>query len=165
MTSDELIENLEALPDDGYGEDAGGEATERYFLFSVGNLRFALPPAAIHEIVSDLEVFPIPACPPYVPGLINSHGTPHTVFDLRVLFENERQESSMFLILKLAGDDVAFGCTEVDEIAEVPVSAISTFAEKDSASRFCGSMLEIEGSRIPVLSIEHILRQLESDLA
>ncbi len=164
MTSDELVENLEALPEEGLAEDAGAEATERYFIFSVGESRYALLPSAIHEIVSDVEVFPIPACPPYVPGLINSHGTPHTVFDLRVLFENERQEATQFLVLNLENDDVAFGCTEVDEIAEVPLSAVSTFAEKDAAARFCTAMLEISGQRIPVLAVDHILRKLESDL-
>lgn len=165
MNSDEIAEALEELPDDGLLAEAKDEETRRFFIFSVGESRFALPPEEIHEIVSDLEVFPVPACPPYVPGLVNCHGKPYTVFDLKVLFENERQAASQFLVLKLDGDDVAFGCTEVDEIAEIPLSSLSTFAEKDADARFFAAMIELPGSRIPVLSVAHILRTLENDLA
>lgn len=163
MTSDELVEALEEAPEEGIGAEP--RQVERFFVFSVGASKYALRPAEIHEIVTDLEVFPLPACPPYVPGLINSHGKPYTVFDLRVLFESERQAATQFLVLNLKDDDVALGCTEVDEIAEVPVSSITTFADEDAESRFCTSLLNLEGRRVPVLSIALIQKQLESDLA
>ena len=165
MTSDELVEALESAPDESLGAEALKEEVERFFVFSVGESKYALSPTAIHEIVTDLEVFPLPACPPYVSGLINCHGKPYTVFDLRVLFESERQAATQFLIMNLKDDDVAFGCTEVDEIAEVPVSDISTFADEDAESRFCTSLLNLEGRRVPVLSIALIQKQLETDLA
>ncbi len=165
MTSDELTKALEDGPEEGVDKGETRAETERFFIFSVGESRYALPPAAIHEIVADLEVFPLPACPPYVSGLINCHGKPHTVFDLKVLFENERQPTSKFLILNLEDDDAAFGCTEVIEIAEVPRSAVSAFSENDAESRFCSETISLEGRRIPVLSVGVIRRQLENDLA
>jgi chemotaxis signal transduction protein len=164
MTSEELVLALEG-PQNDEGAEAGEAGKGRFFIFSVGASRFALAPEAIREIISDLEIFPLPACPPYVSGLINCHGTPCTVFDLRVLFENERQKAAHFLILNLEDDDVALGCTDVDEIVELPLSQVSSFAEKDAEARFCELMLELEGERIPVLSIAHMQRQLESDLA
>jgi purine-binding chemotaxis protein CheW len=165
MTSDEIVESLEELPEETQElEAAAKEDCERFFIFSVGDSQFALPPSAIREIVSDLEVFPLPNCPPYIPGLINCHGTPHTVFDLRVLFESERQQAQQFLILNVADDCVAFGCTEVVEIAEIPKSQISTFSEKDTEARFCASLFNFSGRRILVLSVEHILGKLENDL-
>lgn len=163
MRSDEVLEALEAADDQD--EVAGGELrTSRFFIFAVGELQFALPPEAVHEIVSGLEVYPLPACPPYIPGLINSHGTPQTVFDLRVLFANERQDFDKFLVLKLPDDNVAFGCTDVVEIVEVPFDDISLFAEQSAESRFCSALFYYEERRIPVLSVSHILQQLEQDL-
>ncbi len=164
MTSDELAAALEALPEEARAE-AEREETARYFVFSVGEAAFALPPESIREIVSDLEVFPLPACPPYLAGLINCHGSPFYVLDLRVLFENERQSVSKFLVLNLADDDMALGCTDVLEIAEVPRSAVTGFADKDAESRFCSETIALSGRRIPVLSVELMKRQLESDLA
>lgn len=165
MTSDELVEALEDAPEDGIERGEAPEEMERFFVFSVGESLFALPPEAIREIVTDLDVFPLPACPPYVSGLINCHGTPHTVFDLKVLFENERQQATKFLILNVENDDIALGCTEVVEIAELPLSAVSTFAEKDAESRFCSEMIDLAGRRVPVLSVGLVQRQLENDLA
>ena len=165
MTSDELIEALESAGEDGAGEARQGEETERYFIFTVGESYFALAPEQIREIVTDLEVFPLPACPPYVAGLVNCHGTPYTVFDLRVLFENERQQASKFLILKVEGDDVALGCTEVIEIAELPRSSVSSFEEKEVEARFCSATITLGERRVPVLAVGLIQRQLERDLA
>jgi chemotaxis signal transduction protein len=164
MTSDEAVEALEELPEEGRAAEEG-EARERFFIFSVGESRFALPPTAIREIVSDLEVFPIPACPPYVAGLINCHGTPFAVLDLKVLLESERLAAAQFLVLNVEGDSLAFGCTDVDEIVELPLSCVTAFADKDAESRLCSSMLAVDGRRIPVLSVDRIRRQLESDLA
>jgi len=165
MDSDELVETLEAMPADDRDGAAADEEKVRYFIFTVCGASYALPPSAIKEIASDLEVFPVPACPPYVPGLVNCHGVPHTVFDLRVLFESERHRAETFLVLNLDSDDVAFGCTEVDEIAEFPVSCLSTFAARDSEARYFAAMIELPGRRIPVLSVERILQTLENDLA
>lgn len=159
MTSDELVESLEELPEQGAEPEGAQEPRESYFIFDVGESRFALPPSAIREIVSDLEVFPLPACPAYVSGLINCHGTPHTVFDLKVLFENERQVPTKFLVLNLDGDDAALGCTEVVEIAELPRSAVSAFAEKEAEARFCSATIRVEGRLIPVLSFGLIQRR------
>jgi chemotaxis signal transduction protein len=107
----------------------------------------------------------VPGCPAYVPGLVNCHGKPYTVIDLRVLFENERQTADQFLVLNLEDDDVVVGCTEVEEIIEVDHAALSSFAANDAAGRFCSAMLEHGDRRIPVLAIAQILKELEHDLA
>ncbi|HAP44347.1 MAG: hypothetical protein A2087_12635 [Spirochaetes bacterium GWD1_61_31] len=164
MKSTEIIDALEAVDDDGDLGQTQAAATSRLFVFSVGELLFALPPEVIREIVAGLEVYPLPACPPYVPGLINSHGEPHTVFDLRVLFENERQAVDKFLVLKLDDDSVAFGCSDVNEIVEVKLSEISTFADTEAEGRFCSALFQLDGRQVMILSVSHVLAQLEHDL-
>lgn len=164
MNTDKLVEALEELPD---GEILAGaeEETRRFFIFRVGDSSYALHPESIREIVSDLAIYALPACPPYIPGLVNCHGQPHTVYDLRVLFENERLEAKQFLVINAPGDSVAFACSEVEEIAEIPASALTEFADRDGEARFFQSMIVAQDRRIPVLSIPDILGALEADLA
>ncbi|MBU0936007.1 MAG: chemotaxis protein CheW [Spirochaetes bacterium] len=165
MKSSEIKEALsasEGLEEIGLADTE--ELKSRFFVFSVGDLLFALPPEAVHEIIAGLEVYPLPSCPPYIPGLVNCHGQPYTAFDLRVLFENERQPAAMFLVLKLEQDNVAIGCTEVNEIVDLPASSVSTFAAADADGRFCLAMFDHGGQRVLVLSIPQLLAQLEQDL-
>lgn len=164
MTGEEIVKAIQEAP--ARGQEVGGkaEASVRFFIFSVGESYYALPPSAVREIASDLEIFPLPACPPYVPGLINCHGTPCTVFDLMVLFKNERHQPSQFLVLNLEGDDAALGCTEAIEIAQVPASSISTFPEGDTDARFFSALFPFAGQRVPVISVPEILKKLEADL-
>ena len=167
MTSEELAADLERRSGVVDDKPAAGisEPRERFLIFAMGESSFALPPSSVREIVPGLAVFPLPGCPAYVPGLVNCHGKPYTVIDLRVLFENERQAAEQFLVLNLDDDDVALGCTEVEEIIEVAHSALSSFAANDAAGRFCSAMLEHADRRIPVLAVAQILKELEHDLA
>lgn len=167
MTSEELAAELEHRSD--VAEETQVASTtllrERFLVFSVGENSFAVSPSSIREIVPDLKVFPVPGCPAYVPGLVNCHGKPYTVIDLRVLFENERQTANQFLVMNLENDDVALGCTEVEEIVEVEHAALSSFVANDVAGHYCSAMLEYGDLRIPVLAIGQILKELEHDLA
>ncbi len=98
---------------------------ERFFVFSVGESLFALPPEAIREIVTDLDVFPLPACPPYVSG---PHQLPRHASHASSTsgsFESERQQATKFLILNVENDDIALGCTEVVEIARAALLGTS----------------------------------------
>lgn len=138
---------------------------ERFFVFAVGESWYALPPSAVREIISDLEIFPLPSCPPYVAGLVNCHGIPHTAIALMLLLRNERDRPARFLVLNVADDRVVFGCTEVVEIVLVPRASISTFPEGEADSKFFAGLFALEGRRVPILSVGGVLRQLELDLA
>lgn len=167
MTSEELEADLERRSGAVEDEQPAGaaEPRERFLIFAAGESSFALPPSGVREIVPGLTVFPVPGCPAYVPGLVNCHGKPYAVIDLRVLFENERQSADQFLVLNLENDDVVLGCTEVEEIVDVALDSLSSFAANDAAGRFCSAMLERGDRRIPVLAIAQILKELEHDLA
>jgi purine-binding chemotaxis protein CheW len=164
MSAEDIVRAIEGMPGQEVQEESAAGESLRFFIFSVGDAYFALPPESVREIVSDLEIFPLPACPPYIPGLINCHGTPHTVFSLMVLFRNERDTPAQFLVLNLPDDHVAFGCTEAIEIATIPAASISTFPEGDAGSRHFTGLFPFSGQRVPVLSVPEILRQLELDL-
>lgn len=164
MKSTQFIETLEAIEQEPDRLEGETSLSSRFFIFSIGELKLALPPEQVHEIVCDLEIHALPACPPYIAGLINCHGYPYAVLDLHVLFRSERHGVDKFLVLKMDADSVAIGCTEVNEIVDIPLSQVSTFADKDTDGRFCSAVFEYQGDRILVLSVAHVLSQLEQDL-
>ena len=163
MKSSEIEEKLEALKD-ASADNIQEKALTRFLVFSVGDSMYALKPEAVKEIIRDFEIFPLPSCPSYIPGLINNHGLPYAVFDLNVLFNGEHLDSGQFLILNVPGDAVSFRCSEVKEIAEVPADSIFFFAEKNDETTYFSATFQFSDQRIPVISVSEILKKLEKDL-
>lgn len=164
MNSDELVDAIEELSE-VESIDLVEEKTRRFFIFKLGNTSYALRPENVKEILSDLTVYPVPACPPYIAGLVNCHGIPHSVFELRVLLENERLETIQFLVINAANDHVVFACSEIEEIAEIAPANITDFSTLDSDTRFYEAIITLADRKIPVLSTAQILLALEADLA
>lgn len=163
MNSDELLEAIEDLDDEGIVAEETQK--KRYFIFRVGKMEFALFPESIKEIMTDLTIYPVPACPRYISGLINCHGQPYTVFDLAILLLSEELPVRQFLVLEIDKDHLAFACTEVIEITEIPVASVTMFSEKDPNTRFFDSLIDLPERKIPVLSVRSILSALEQELA
>jgi chemotaxis signal transduction protein len=165
MNSDEIVEELEELGNEAVLAEAVAEETERLFVFAIGESVFAVRPAEVHEIVAGVDVYKVPCCPAYVAGLINCHGAPYTVIDLKVLLENERQDAQVFLVLNRADDAVAFSCTDASEICEVPRSALSLFEGENPDAPFYEARFAFNGKQAFVLSVSNILRKLGDDLS
>lgn len=52
-------------------------------VFELGQRRYALPAHGVRRVLPALDVAPLPAAPPVVAGLVNLHGSPVPVIDLR----------------------------------------------------------------------------------
>ena len=115
MKNTEILERLAAGGETGQQEE-NEERTVKFLVFDIRGKKYALHAEDIREIVMDIPVFYIPFVPPYIRGLINRHGEPYTVFDLNVLFEKEKQDSSTYLILNLENDQLAFLISDIREI-------------------------------------------------
>jgi chemotaxis signal transduction protein len=165
MGSEGIITELEALPSESSIADADEVRRERLFIFSVEDDWFALPPETVKEIIAGLDIFPLPCCPPYVSGLINSHGLPYAAIDLHVLFESERHLAVKFLVLNRPGDAVAFGCTDVVEIAEIPSADISRFTQAEEETRYCAASFMFKGRRVMIIQPDSIMDKLAHDIA
>jgi chemotaxis signal transduction protein len=163
--SERILSELESLPPDGAAQGTDEVPKDRLFIFSVEDALFALPPETVREIIADLDIFPLPCCPPYVSGLINSHGLPYAAIDLRVLFESERHHAVKFLVLNRPGDAVAFGCTDVVEIAEIPSADISRFTQAEEETRYCSASFMYKGRRVMIIQPDSIMDKLAHDIA
>lgn len=165
MTAEEIVSALEDLPEGGLENTLTAEEAERHFIFSIGTEWFSIDPRMVREIAAGLELYPLPGCPPYVSGLVNHHGIPCAVLDLSVLLQNERLELPIRLILNRPEDSVALSCTDVVEIAEIPLSSISRFVEGEQEAGFFTASFSLREHRVLCLSVDAVMAKLGTDLA
>lgn len=96
--------------------------TGRHVVFRVETERFALPLAAVREVVVTPELFTrVPRAPPAVTGVINLRGRVVTVVDLRpVLGMGEApRPAAKLLLLDRGRRDLALGVAEVEGIEQL----------------------------------------------
>jgi chemotaxis signal transduction protein len=159
-------ERLTAALASGAAGDAAAKETAklRLFVFTIDGKAYAASPGEIREIILGGEVHPLPFCPAYITGLINAHGEPHTVIDLKILFDNQMQKPDKFLILNRGDDQAAFAITEVEEIVAIDASAVVAFPESDERGRFFrGSFPYGDGSALWI-NPDAVLKQAADDL-
>jgi len=159
MNNNELLEKLK---NQGAGEAKALEVEEifhKYVVFSLGSSTYALPAADVKEISFDNTLYYIPFVPPYVRGYANRHGQPYTVFDLDILFRNEKLESSTLLVLNLP-----LLISDVDEIIKIPARDVHTISSEDDSSRYFLESITLKGEEIFVLKGSALLERLERDL-
>jgi purine-binding chemotaxis protein CheW len=139
--------------------------TVKLLVFHIEEKYYALYAEEVREIVLDVPLFFIPFVPSYVCGLINRHGEPYTVFDLNMLFERKKLESSTYLVLNLEDDQVAFLISDILEIIKVPETDVHQITSKsEHGGFFLGSITSKDDQEVFILNIQTIFQRLESDL-
>ncbi|MDF2577976.1 MAG: CheW protein [Chlamydiales bacterium] len=145
-------------------EHSTAKTEEKFIVFSIKEQRYAFYAEQIKEIAFDSEVFFVPFVPPYIQGYINRHGEPYTVFDLRVIFSNEKLQTSKFLIMNLENDQVAFMITDILEILKVPTSNVRQITSDSIINKYFAGSFTAKDSEVFIININNILERLENDL-
>jgi purine-binding chemotaxis protein CheW len=112
-------------------------AAQTMLVFGLSGEAFALPVAAIHEVIDPLPVTPVPNAPLHAPGLINVRGIVTPVIDVRLRLHMPRQSgggrSGRIIVLELpvAGTltRVAISADSVHEVIEVDPDRIEIIPE------------------------------------
>lgn len=138
---------------------------EKFLIFNIDDKRYAIHANLIKEIVTETELFFVPFVPPYIRGFINRHGKPYTVFDIKVLFENEKQNSSKFLVINKEDDQIAFMVSDVVEIANLSEEDMRTLSTEEKENNYFSELLTINELDILVVNINTILEKLEKDIS
>lgn len=157
---------MKILKEEGGSEKkaAPEKKLSKYVIFAVGDTPFALPADLVREISFQNDLYYVPFLPPYVRGYANRHGQPHTVLDLRMLFEKKPLDSSALLILNIENDQLALLISDVDEIAKVPDDAIHGLAAKEEDAAYFAASIGVKGREIFALSVETLIKRLERDV-
>jgi len=164
MDNDELIAKLENSDrEDDTALAAEDEVVHKLLIFQIDSIKYAVYADLVREIVINHDLYYIPFVPPYIAGLINRQGQPYTVFDLKMLFTNERLRASKVLIMKSETDYIAFLITDVAEISGIPASSINLVVSSETENTFIGSFNH-RGNEIFIINVQEIYNRLADDL-
>ena len=137
---------------------------EKFLVFSIKDQQYAFYAQQVKEIAFESELFFVPFVPTYIRGYINRQGEPHTVFDLRLLFGEEQLESTKFLVMNHANDQMAFMITDILEILKIPKQNIRNLTADSSLNRYFTGSFTHQAVDIFIINLECILEKLASDL-
>jgi chemotaxis signal transduction protein len=138
--------------------------------FSVGGLSCALPLGDVREITAMVWVTPVPGAGRHLLGVVNCHGTPCPVVDIRHLLNLPSvpiQPEQHLIVLKPGAELLAIACDRADTVVwgqVVPMAGgplggqvlKGLFQGKDGVTLILDSTQLMNGSPIG----EHKLRQL-----
>jgi len=133
-----------------------------WLIFSVNTAKYALPSALVQEIVTDEKIFPLPFVPDFVAGLINRHGEPYTVIDPAIIFDEQAQNTSLYLILNDT-DQNCLRITDIYEFVTIPQKEMASFNGLVNNTLFMGS-LKINGVEVTVLDSNAIIEKTRIDI-
>ncbi len=164
MDNSELVRQLSGRLADSDAANAPLDESERKFVvFLVGERPYAFHAELVREIVINTDIYFIPFVPPYIAGLINRYGEPFTVFDIKLLLENERLKASKMLIMNHPQDHVAFLISDVVRVVAIPESGIHPMPSSEEKRTFEG-YIPFNGSDIFIINVQDIYDRLQNDL-
>lgn len=139
--------------------------TLKFVIFEVDDKTYSLPGEIVQEIVLDLPIYYLPFVPPYIRGLINRHGQPYTVVDIKTLFEKKELSARRFIIIRNREDKISLLISEISKIINIEESSVSKITSENNTSDYFLNSIAVNGEDIPVLNIEQILRKINSDIS
>lgn len=146
---------------------ADGASLVKFLVARVGEADYALAADDIKEIALNAPLHYIPFAPPYVRGLINRHGEPHTAYDLNMLFEKEPLDASTYVISHFNNDRIAFLVSDISDILKISRTDIQPITAVEGQNAYFSGVIPAEGTDeggILILNIENIAAKLEHDL-
>lgn len=138
--------------------------TQRYLIFSLEGKKYALQAEYAREILINTEIYFLPFVPAYISGLINRHGDPYTVIDLKVLLESTPQKSTRFLVLNVENDQIALLIEDIIDISEIDEKELFKLSSDDREGDFFKGSFNFKGDEVLILNIRNILEKLDHDL-
>ena len=122
---------------------------------------FAFPADSIREVLSDIQVFPLPRCPASLEGVINLRGDIESVIRLRsVLRYPDAPEGALSRVLLGEGGAMRSGIRvdRVEEVLDVPQRALrpAPHTIPDHLRDLVLGILDFSGRSVTVLSLERL---------
>jgi purine-binding chemotaxis protein CheW len=146
-------------------------ADEQFIVFRLGGQDYALPIAAVGEIVRPPEhITRVPKAPAFIDGVINLRGSVLPIVDLRRRFDvvaAGNRASQRILVLGIAGARAGFLVDSVAEVLKVPTGSIQPAPEMSpDQMRLISRVINLEdtGRMILLVDSAQLLDQVESDV-
>lgn len=163
MDNKQIIEKIVANKGD-YKKEVTKEETFKFVLCKIEDKLFAFPSRLVQEVVIDHEIYYLPFAPFYIRGLINRHGFPYSVVDLKAIFEKNFLTANKFLILKNNKDRLSFLISEILQIVNIDKSKIKKITLKNDSRDYFEHTILYNDVEVPVLDVKRIIKKIENDI-
>jgi chemotaxis signal transduction protein len=126
--------------------------------FTVGGLNCALPLGEVQEITAMVSVTPLPGASPHLLGVIDLHGTPCPVVDVRLLLNLPSaaiQPEQHLVVLRLGTEWLAIPC---DQAETVLWGLVRPVAAGQASGPLIRGVIQGEEGVILVLDSAHLMK-------
>ncbi|HEY0971117.1 MAG TPA: chemotaxis protein CheW [Gemmatimonadales bacterium] len=135
-------------------------------LFSIDDLRFALPVSAVRETVRAVAITPLAGAPGVVEGVIDVRGTVTPVLDMRARFRlppRPVRPSDHMVLAEAAGRQVALRVDRVLEVATVTGEDVRAARDDDPSMRHLAGVARLPDGLVLVGDLDAFLTQGERE--
>ena len=129
-----------------------------FLTFNLAAQFYALLVEDVVEVAAMVERMPVPDSPPEVLGIVNRHGTPLLLIDLRMIFKHSAgpiTSTTMFVVAGRAGEQ-QIGLV-VDEVHQVEYVDKPQFQELSTSGKYIRGIISYRSQLIPVVSLAALL--------
>ncbi len=163
MDNSELLNTISSSGSGGDNDSAEPVRYRKLVVFLLEDAPYAFGAAEVKEVVITGDIYHIPFVPPYVAGMINRHGEPYTVLDLKAILDNGKLTSSKVLVMNNGDDQISFLISDIEKIIEVPEQDIHELPPSEAGSLFNGSFTR-DGREIFIINARDIYEKLNADI-
>lgn len=139
-------------------------------LFSMGEDVYAIPVGLLTEIIISQKIFPVPATPPHVLGVINLRGNIVPIVDIRRALSLPQQSTpGQIAIIRIETILLGIVVDNVSEVVSVPLSRVLAMPAESGTqagkgrSRFMKSIIQRGEGMVALLDLEKIISEIKLD--
>jgi purine-binding chemotaxis protein CheW len=146
----------------------GESMLERYLLFTLHGLLYAVAVPQVLEVGRLPAITPVPNVPAWLRGVVNLRGEILSVIDVRTflgLEEGHYTESSRMLVVKTLGEEMTTSLVvdQVKGFVQLPKTSVQTPAApaEDKVAPYLAGVCEYADQTLAVFDLERLLRSPE----
>ena len=128
-----------------------------FLTFNLATQFYAILIEEVIEVAAMVEQMPVQDSPPEVLGLVNRHGTPLLLIDLRRIFKHTTQPittSTLFIVAGYGSKQIGL---VVDEVHQVEYVDKPQFQELSTSGKYIRGIISYRSQLIPVVALSALL--------
>ncbi len=133
-------------------------------VFYIDDKLYAVYGALIQEVVIDFKIFYLPFAPVYIKGLINRHGEPYSVIDIKQLLNNVSINGRTFLVLRNRIDRISFLISSIYKIINISSNEIHSISSVNEGEDFFEGAVSIDGHEVFIINTQKIIEKISNDI-
>lgn len=125
--------------------------------FNLGEQLYALPIADVVEVAAMVECVAMPDARPEVLGVVNRHGQPLLLLDLRLIFKQPAEPVTSATVFIVAGQGERRIGLVVDEIHQVDYADARQLSQISAPAQYIHGIINHRAALIPIIALDALL--------